>query len=88
MERTFFRDNEQHKDFTDLLNTLTKDVGEEFVQRVSSERDMESTKTSQVTVIALFRNAPNAKNVKRELENLKKQHRETIFYKTLKGFFR
>ena len=84
MERTFFRDNEQHKDFRDLLNTLTKDVEEDFAQRVREERDIEPIKKGQVTVIVLFRNAPNAKNVKRELENLRKRYRETIFYKTLK----
>jgi len=84
IERTFFRDNEQHKDLRDLLNTLTKDVGEDFAQRVREERDIESVKKGQLTVVALFRNTPNAKNVKRELENLRKRYRETIFYKTLK----
>lgn len=88
MERTFFRDNEQHKDFMNLLNTLTKDVGVDFTQIVRNERDIESIKKAHVTVIALFRNAPNAKNVKRELENIRKQYRENIFYKTLKELFR
>jgi hypothetical protein len=84
MERTFFQDNEQHKNFRDLLDTLTKDVGEDFAQRVREECDIETIKKPQVTVVALFRSAPNAKNVKRELENLRKRYRETIFYKTLK----
>lgn len=88
MERAFFKDNEQHKDFTDLFNTLTRDVEEGFAQRVRDEHDIESIEKSRVTVIALFRSAPNAKNVKRELENLRKRYKETVFYKTLKELFR
>ena len=53
-------------------------------RELEKNADITSIKKGQVTVIALFRNAPNAKNVKRELENLRKQYRETIFYKTLK----
>ncbi|NIO20759.1 MAG: hypothetical protein GTN76_08490 [Candidatus Aenigmarchaeota archaeon] len=84
IERTFFRDNVQHKGFRDLLDALTKDVGEDFAQRVREERDIESVKKGQLTIVSLFRNAQNAKNVKRELENLRRRYRETIFYKTLK----